>query len=91
MFDYLANYPEVKKQKEAAKKVERPASGANSKGIAEAVSAASQQINVFAYRPEGADYTVEVKFDNSDGRNRRGVLTALKQAFDDVKSEKADV
>jgi len=93
MVDYLANYPEVRKQKEAAKKVERPASGANGRtttGAAAAAPAKSLQ-NVFVYRPESATYTVEVKFDSPSDRNRRSVLTALKQAFDDVKSERADV
>jgi hypothetical protein len=47
--------------------------------------------NVFTYRPKGEEYSIEIKFDKPADHSRKGVLTALKQAFDDVKSEKVDV
>ena len=93
MFDYLANYPEVKKQKDATRKAERPSATASETSGSTATAAAPKKRtdDRFIYRPESASYTVEVRFDKSDDRNRRGVLTALKQAFEDVKNEKVDV
>lgn len=92
MFDFLANYPEIKKQKEAQKKTERLRPAGN--GVASRVSPSEpvQKIDYsFAYRPDGAPYIVEVRFDKPSDHNRKGVLTALKKAFDDVKNETADV
>jgi ParB family chromosome partitioning protein len=92
MFDFLANYPDIKKQKDAARKADRPvASGNGRAGTTAAVAVAKQPENLFAYSPRGAGYTVEVRFDKSSDHNRTGVLTALKKAFDDVKHEKVDV
>jgi ParB family chromosome partitioning protein len=89
MFDFLANYPEAKKQKEEAKRFERPA--AANGGTGSSAAAARQASPAFSYRPEGATFTVEVKFDKPSDHSRKGVLTALKQAFDDVKNEKIDI
>ena len=88
MFDFLANYPENKKQKEATKKTERriPAGG----GSAAAAAPAREVAPSFSYRPEGTAYTVEVRFDNSSDHNKKGILTALKKAFDDVKNDVTD-
>ena len=41
----------------------------------------------FRYSPEGEGYTVEVRFDEESQRNKRSVLQALKQAFEDVKND----
>jgi len=92
MFDFLANYPEIKKQKEAIKKAEkpRPASNSGSSRITVSESIPNGD-HSFAYRPKGATYTVEVRFDKPSEHNRKGVLTALKKAFDDVKNETADI
>ena len=40
----------------------------------------------FRYAPDGKGFTVEVRFDDPAGHDKRGVLQALKQAFDDVKN-----
>jgi ParB family chromosome partitioning protein len=88
MFDFLANYPENKKQKEAAKKAERPVQSGN--GAAAAVPVGETR-RFFSYRPEGAQFTVEVRFDKPSDHNKKSVLTALKKAFDDVKNDVADV
>lgn len=45
----------------------------------------------FSYAPEGKGFVVEVKFDDSSDHNKRGVLQALKQAFEDVKNDIIDV
>jgi hypothetical protein len=92
MFEYLAKYPEIKKQKEAAKKVERAADASGRAANSGAAAAPARSLeNVFVYRPNDATYTIEVKFDSPGDRNRRGILTALKQAFDDVKNEKIEM
>jgi ParB family chromosome partitioning protein len=88
MFDFLANYPENKKQKEVARKAERMPSVS---GAASAAAPAREVYHSFSYRPEGANFTVLVRFDKSSDHSRKGVLTALKQAFDDVKNEKTEV
>lgn len=91
MFDFLANYPENKKQKEAAKKADRPASG-NSGAVAATAAPARDAHRLFSYRPEGAAYTVEVRFDRSAAdHGKKAVLAALKQAFDDLKNERIEI
>jgi len=89
MFDFLANYPEAKKQKDAAKKSERPV--AANGGADSAAAPARETYPTFSYRPVGAGFTVDVKFDKPSEHSRKGILTALKQAFDDVKNEKIDI
>jgi len=92
MVGYLAGYPEVKKQRDTIKKSERRAADPNGKSVTAAAAAPAKQTgHRFTYRPDGASYTVEVSFDTSADHSRRGVLTALKQAFDDLKNEKVDV
>ena len=87
MFDFLANYPENKKQKEAAKKPERSVQADHDPAtIKSAVIAGS----TFSYRPDAAVYAIEVRFDNPSDRNKKGILTALKKAFDDVKNDLTD-
>ena len=88
MFEFLANYPENKKQKEAAKKADRPISGGGSPA---AQAPARESKKYFCYRPDGAAFTVEVRFDKPSDHSRKSILTALKQAFDDVKNERIDV
>ena len=89
MFDFLANYPENKKQKEAAKKAERQTPLGNGGGTAAAPARDARR--TFAYRPDGAAFTVEVRFDKSNDHNKKSVLTALKKAFDDVKNDLVNV
>ena len=90
MFEFLSNYPEVKKQKEAAKRAERPSVGNG--GSAAAAAPARETLHYsFSYRPEGSGFTVAVHFDRPSDHSRKGVMQALKQAFDDVKNEKIDV
>jgi ParB family chromosome partitioning protein len=90
MFDFLAKYPEIKKQKGAAK-AEKATVATNGHSAAAAPDTAGSAKTTFSYRPRGARCTLEITFDRSSDHNRKGVLTALKQAFDDVKNEKIDV
>ena len=87
MFDFLANYPENKKQKDAAKKPERRLPADHDPA---AIKPAGVAGSTFSYRPEAAVYSIEVRFDNSSDRNKKGILTALKKAFDDVKNDLTD-
>ena len=87
MFDFLANYPENKKQKDAAKKPERRLPSDHDPT---AIKSAGVAGSTFSYRPEAAVYSIEVRFDNSSDRNKKGILTALKKAFDDVKNDLTD-
>jgi ParB family chromosome partitioning protein len=47
--------------------------------------------NTFSYSSPLGEFEIEVRFKKFDSHSRRGVLKALKQAFDDVKSEAVDV
>ena len=87
MFDFLANYPENKKQKDAAKKPERRLPADHDPA---AIKPGGVAASTFSYRPEAAVYSIEVRFDNSSDRNKKGILTALKKAFDDVKNDLTD-
>ena len=91
MFDFLANYPEAKKQKDETRKKEKGVIGNGRSAETSLTAAEESTTNVFTYSTRGAGYTVKVKFDRSADHSRKGVLTALKQAFDDVKAEKVDV
>jgi len=91
MFDFLANYPDTKKQKDEAKRIEKR-NNKNGLGHENAtLDVERSPTNVFTYRPSGSEYAITVKFDKPAAYNRKSVLTALKQAFDDVKAEKVDV
>jgi ParB family chromosome partitioning protein len=91
MFDFLAKYPYTKKHKEESKKKEKPADRNGDLAGAPVMVAQKSSANTFTYSSRGAGYTIEVKFDKPADHSRKGVLTALKQAFDDVKAEKVDV
>ena len=45
----------------------------------------------FRYAPAGKGFAVEVKFENASDHGKRSVLQALKQAFEDVKNDVAEV
>lgn len=50
---------------------------------------ATPSAHTFSY--ESDDFEIEIRFKKADSHSRRGVLKALKEAFDDVKSENVDV
>jgi len=91
MFDFLGRYPEITKQKELAKKSEKRSAGTNGHSAKPAEQPLFAGNNTFAYRPQGARYTLQITFDKPSEHSRKGVLTALKQAFEDVKNEKIDI
>lgn len=45
----------------------------------------------FRYAPDGKGFAIEVLFDDSADRNKRSVLQALKQAFEDVKNDAVEI
>ncbi|PYS98048.1 MAG: hypothetical protein DMF63_17495 [Acidobacteria bacterium] len=45
----------------------------------------------FQYAPDGAGFAVEVRFEEGDDLNKRSVLQALKQAFEDVKNDAVEI
>lgn len=47
--------------------------------------------NTFAYRSGTGEFEIEVRFKKASDHSRRGVLKALKETFDNVKSESVDV
>ncbi|HEX2639447.1 MAG TPA: ParB/RepB/Spo0J family partition protein, partial [Pyrinomonadaceae bacterium] len=90
MVGFLENYDENKKKKEAVKKNgAEPAASTN--GSPAAARPAREPRSVFRHRPVGAAFTVEVKFDDASECHKRGVLQALKQAFDDLKNEVTEI
>jgi ParB family chromosome partitioning protein len=90
MVGFLDNYGENKKIKEAVKK-NGSAVPVSANGEAAAARPAREPRSGFRPRPDGAAFSVEVKFDDPSECSKRGVLQALKQAFEDLRNEVAEV
>jgi len=84
MFDFLAKYPDQKKQKEDLKRSDRQSTSKNGAGTSLEDRTSP---NAFIYRPDGSGFTVSVQFDKPSGQSRNAILSALKRAFDDLKNE----
>ena len=80
MSDYLDSYGTGKKRPLAAK----PASSTPTAKTEPVVDSASDSI--FAYKANDGSFTVKVEFKDASANDRRGVLKALKESFDDVKA-----
>jgi ParB family transcriptional regulator, chromosome partitioning protein len=52
---------------------------------------AKASAHTFSYESSSGDFEIEVRFNNANLHSRRGVLKALKEAFDEVKNENVDV
>lgn len=89
MVDFLDNYGENKKIRETVKKNGSAAVSTN--GEPAAARPAREPRSVFRHRPDGAAFSVEVKFDDPSECSKRGVLQALKQAFEDLRNEVTEV
>ncbi len=50
-----------------------------------------QAMKGFRYAPDGKGFELELKFGDPAAHNKRGVLQALKQAFEDVKNDLVDI
>ena len=45
--------------------------------------------SIFEFSPEGSGFSLQIKFEDAEDRTKRGILAALKQAFDTVKEGQA--
>jgi ParB family chromosome partitioning protein len=84
MFEFLDRVAGGKREKKSA-------SAVKPNGKAAATQPEPIEIKRFRYSPEGEDFSVEVRFADSTELNKRNVLQALKQAFDDVKNDSAAI
>jgi ParB family transcriptional regulator, chromosome partitioning protein len=91
-FDEAAMYyhlEQVTNGKSAGTKAQRPPA----KKAEKTVEAKAVEIpaNRFSYIDSNQKFKLEISFKDDSERNRRSILEALKQAFEDVKNEIADV
>lgn len=84
MFDFLERAAGGKREK-------KPAGTIKSVKKEPADSQPSINGTSFHYAPAGKGFAIEVRFDNSADRNKRSVLQALKQAFEEVKNDAVDI
>jgi ParB family chromosome partitioning protein len=83
MFDFLDRVAGGKREKKPAGTTKTTKSGAASLESEPASVNGTQ----FHYEPVGKGFAIDIRFDDSADRNKRGVLQALKQAFEDVKAD----
>ena len=83
MFAFLDRVAGGKQEKKSTSKPGGKAVGVRSEPVAAK--------NSFVYSPDGKDFTVEVRFTGPNDLSKREVLQALKQAFDDVKNDIAEI
>src|SRR5687767_8967517 len=79
MFEFLDRTTGVKREKKSENRTPQKKEPA----LTEPDSTPTQ----FRYSPDGKGFAVEVKFDDPASHNKRAVLQALKQAFEDVKND----
>ena len=75
--------------REKVRKMARPAKKQTSSTTL--TSTAEAHPNTFAYSSSIGDFEMEIRFKKASEHSRRGVLKALKETFDQVKSESVDV
>ena len=81
MFDYLDNL-EGKKKAVAPKTKESGKSKASANGTAKA---GVVQATIFQFVPDDEAFTLEIRFKDPESRTKRGILEALKYAFEKTK------
>jgi hypothetical protein len=87
MFEFLDNLASNGKKKRAPQVDDKERSR---KGSAPTLSVVPTSPNsTFHFAPEGAGFSLEIKFEDAEDRTKRGILAALKQAFDTVKEGEA--
>jgi ParB family chromosome partitioning protein len=84
MFDFLDRVAGGKREKKPASTTKASKSAASASSGSESVSVNGTQ---FHYEPAGKGFAIDIRFDDSADRNKRGILQALKQAFEDVKAD----
>ncbi len=83
MFDFLDRMD--------GKKVEKKPAQAKSGDKKRTVGDAAPIAKGFRYSPEGKGFALELTFNDPSEHNKRAVLQALKQAFEDVKNDVVDI
>jgi ParB family chromosome partitioning protein len=75
--------------REKVRKMARPGKKETSSNTL--TSVAESHPNTFAYTSAAGEFEIEIRFKKASEHSRRGVLKALKETFDNVKSESVDV
>jgi hypothetical protein len=87
MFEYLDNLASNGKKKRPARTEEKEPSSKVAKPTLSVVR--TNPDSVFQFAPEGSGFRLEIRFEDAEDRTKRGILAALKQAFDTVKEGQA--
>lgn len=88
MFEFLDRVESGKPAKKSVPKAPRQDAADRSTTVAEMNGS---KASYFRYTPEAGGFTVEVRFEDESQRSKRSVLQALKQAFEDLKNDAADI
>jgi ParB family chromosome partitioning protein len=92
MFDFLDRVSGGKREKKpAASGKSGKAETASSKGVSAPEKEVTAEGPHFEYAPAGKGFVINIRFEDSTDHNKRGVLQALKQAFEDVKSDSVQI
>ena len=87
MFEFLDNLASNGKKKRAPQTEDKERSRKGSTPTLSVVR--SNPDSIFQFAPEGGGFTLEISFEDAKDRTKRGILNALKQAFDNVKEGEA--
>jgi ParB family transcriptional regulator, chromosome partitioning protein len=83
MFEFLDNLESNGKKKRPPQTEDKQQSRRESAPTLSVVR--SNPESIFQFAPDGAGFTIEIRFEDAAERTKRGILAALKQAFDTVK------
>jgi len=87
MFEFLDRLAAGKPEKKTSTASGKP--GATKKAVTASEPVANG--TSFRYAPDGKGFAVEVRFDKSSDHSKRAILQALKQAFEDLKSDAVEI
>lgn len=82
--------PGTRPSREKVRKLARPEK-ASQKVAKNSIITNTPTTHTFNYSSPTGEFEVEIRFEKAESHSRRGVLKALKETFDDVKSENVDV
>jgi len=83
MFDFLDNLASNGKKKRPAQSEDKERTSKVSTPTLSVVR--NDPDSIYEFAPEGSGFTLQIKFEDAEDRTKRGILAALKQAFDTVK------
>jgi ParB family chromosome partitioning protein len=90
MFEFLDRVVGGKRKPTASSKSSK-SDKAPSKGLSASPETEADDAAQFQYAPAGKGFVINIRFEDSSDHNKRGVLQALKQAFEDVKSDSVEI